>query len=168
MKIARTGVGAVGMAEAGTVGMAETGAVDAAGGVAVGIVMFVTTSGSSKVFAIRRTCIQSKGRLHQLCRYVYKMVKKEGGGAMIKKKGGEGGRLHKIGEIHTYELGLIVTTLLLIRIKNLLLHGGFVIKILKNLIRSLKGQVYIRPTFSRVRDGIRGNHQKGAILHGLR
>ena len=30
MKIARTGVGAVGMAEAGTVGMAETGAVDAA------------------------------------------------------------------------------------------------------------------------------------------
>ena len=135
----------------------------------MGIVMFVTTSGSLKVFAIRRTYIQSKGRLHQLCRYVYKMEKKEGGGgAKIKKKGGEGGRLHKIGEIHTYELGLIVTTLLLIRIKNLLLHGGFVIKILKNLIRSLKGQVYIRPTFSRVRDGIRGNHQKGAILHGLR
>ena len=88
MKIARTGAGAVGMAEAsttgmaeaGTVGMAETGAVDAAGGVAVGIVMFVTTSGSSKVFAIRRTYIQSKGRLPQLCRYVYKMEKKEGGG----------------------------------------------------------------------------------------
>ena len=62
----------------------------------------------------------------------------------------------------------MVTTLLLIRVRNPLLHGGFIIIILKHLLRSLRGQDCIRPTCSKVRDERRGNHQRGAILHGLR
>ena len=172
------GTGVVGTVEVGTADMAEMGVKCMAGGVAVGIAMSAATSSSLKVSAIRRTDIQNKGRLHQkviyiyiyIYVYVYKKEKKEEGNDKKekKKKRKKKKELNKIGEIHTPELGLMVTTLLLIRIRNPLLHGGFVIRILKNLVRSLRRRVCIRPKCSRARDGRRGNHKEGAILHSLR
>ena len=168
------GTGVVGTVEVGTADMAEMGVKCMAGGVAVGIAMSAATSSSLKVSAIRRTDIQNKGRLHQKVIYIYMYMyikRRRKRRAMIKKKKRKKEKkkeLNKIGEIHTPELGLMVTTLLLIRIRNPLLHGGFVIRILKNLVRSLRRQVCIRPKCSRARDGRRGNHKKGAILHSLR
>ena len=49
--------------ETGTEGMAETNAIGVAREVAVGISVSTATPGSSKVFAIRRTDMQNKGRL---------------------------------------------------------------------------------------------------------
>ena len=170
------GTGVVGTVEVGTADMAEMGVKCMAGGVAVGIAMSAATSSSLKVSAIRRTDIQNKGRLHQKVIYIYIYMymyikRRRKRRAMIKKKKRKKEKkkeLNKIGEIHTPELGLMVTTLLLIRIRNPLLHGGFVIRILKNLVRSLRRQFCIRPKCSRARDGRRGNHKKGAILHSLR
>ena len=165
------GTGVVGTVEVGTADMAEMGVKCMAGGVAVGIAMSAATSSSLKVSAIRRTDIQNKGRLHQKVIYIYIYIyvymyiymymyikRRRKRRAMIKKKKRKKEKkkeLNKIGEIHTPELGLMVTTLLLIRI-------------LKNLVRSLRRQVCIRPKCSRARDGRRGNHKKGAILHSLR
>ena len=53
------------MARTGAVGMVEIGTVGAAGEVAVGIAVSATTSGSSKVFMIKRIYIQNEWRLHQ-------------------------------------------------------------------------------------------------------
>ena len=53
------------MADAGTAGMVEIGAVAVAGEVAIGIPVSAATSGSLKVFAIRRMNILSKRKLQQ-------------------------------------------------------------------------------------------------------
>ena len=58
-------IGTVGMTRTGAVGMVEIGTVGVAGEVAVGIAVSATTSGSSKVFVIKRIYIQNEWRLHQ-------------------------------------------------------------------------------------------------------
>jgi len=52
----------VGTAEIGAESMAKTGATGAAGEVAMGIFVSAATSGSLKVFAIKGTDMQSKGK----------------------------------------------------------------------------------------------------------
>ena len=51
------------MANAGATGMAKIGAVEVVGGVVIGIHVSAATSGSLKVFAIRRMNILSKGKI---------------------------------------------------------------------------------------------------------
>ena len=55
----------VGTIETGAENIAETGATGVAGEVAVGIFVFATTLGSSKVSTIRGIYMQNKGRTHQ-------------------------------------------------------------------------------------------------------
>ena len=62
----------------------------------------------------------------------------------------------------------MLSTLLFLRIRNPLLHGGLIIKILKNVLRSLRRQVRVRSVCDRAWDGRRGNHQRRTILHDLR
>ena len=73
-----------------------------------------------------------------VCMYIYKEKKKEEGNKKEKEKR-KRRELDKIREMHTHELGLMVSTLLFIKIKNPLLHGGFIIRILKNILKSLRG-----------------------------
>ena len=77
-------------------------------------------------------------------------------------------KFNKYERISTYGLGLMLITFLLIKIRDPLLYGGFVIRILKKLLKSLRGQVCIRPMCGRARDGRKSNHQRGVVLHDLR
>ena len=83
----------VGTAETGAENMAETGATSVAGEVVVGIFVFATTLGSSKVSAIRGIDMQNKGRTHQRVTqiYMYKEEKKRKGNNKRKKKKKKGG-----------------------------------------------------------------------------
>ena len=69
---------------------------------------------------------------------------------------------------HTHKFSLGISTLLLIKLKNPLLYDELIIRILKNVLRPLKGQVRIWPVNGRTRDGRRGNHQRRIIFHNLR
>ena len=59
---------------------------------------------------------------------------------------------------HTHEFGLGGNTPLVIRIINPLLQDMFDIRVLKDILRPLKGQVYIRSTCGRARNGRWGNY----------
>ena len=58
---------------------------------------------------------------------------------------------------HTHEFSLGGSTLLVVRIKNPLLHDRFIVRVLKDVLRPLRGQVHIRSMCGRARNGRRGN-----------
>ena len=84
-----------------------------------------------------------------------KMTKKRGKNELgkKKKKNRKEGR-----KAHTHEFGLGGNILFFIRIRNPLLQDRFIIRVLKDVLRPLKGQVYIRSTCGRARNGRWGNY----------
>lgn len=61
-----------------------------------------------------------------------------------------------------------LTSLASSKLKNLCLHNGLILRVLKDLLQSLiEKQVCIGPSNGRTRDGGRGNNQGRAILHDL-
>ena len=82
-----------------------------------------------------------------------KMTKKRGKNELGKNKNWKEGR-----KAHTHEFGLGGNTPLVIKIINPLLQDMFVIRVLKDILRPLKGQVYIRSTCGRARNGRWGNY----------
>ena len=152
-----------GTAKNGTVGMVETSVVGVVGGVAVGIPTSTATPSSSRVSTIRENghtkWRENAAKVWHKCIYKGEITKR-GRKKLSKKKEGK--------KAHTHVFGLRVNTLLFIRIKNPLLFGGLIVRILKNVLRPFRGQVCIRPICSRTRNGRRGNHQRRTIIHSLR
>ena len=58
----------------------------------------------------------------------------------------------------THEFGLGGSALLFIRVRNSLLQDGLILRILKNVLKLLGGQVCIRTTHGRTRNGGRGDY----------
>ena len=81
------------------------------------------------------------------------MTKKRGRMNLAKTKKKEGRK------VDTHEFGLGGNTPLVIRIRNPLLQDKFIVRVLKDVLRPLRGQVHIKSTCSRAGNGRRDNYQ---------
>ena len=136
--------GAVATIEIGMEGTIKIGIVDTA---ETGVVGTADTGATGVAYKMKENRSEKVTQIH-MCK-----------GNLTKKRGKDA---------YTQEFSLGVNTLLFIRIKNLLPYGRLIVRILKNVLKSLRRQVCIRPTCSRRGNGRRGNHQRRTILHSLR
>ena len=73
--------------------------------------------------------------------------------AKKKKKKREGRKAH------THEFSFGESILLVVRVRNPFLQDRFIVRVLKDVLKPLRGQVHIRSTYGRARNGRRGNYQ---------
>ena len=84
-----------------------------------------------------------------------------------KKKKGRGERKKKKKHIPMNSV-LKGGTFLFVRVRNSLLQDGLILRILKNVLKLLEGQVRIRTTNGKAGNRGWGDYQRRTILHSLR